>query len=262
MLSNEESRAGGRLMARLIAFCCLALLPAMVVYAEETADPLEPANRKVFSFNDALDRWIVKPVARGYDKLPDPIQRGLHNMFENLETPGTAINQFLQGKPNEGMSDLTRFLANSTFGLFGWFDVATKGGVPKHEEDFGQTFAVWGIGSGPFVMLPGLGPSTTTDTVGNVLDWFTNPVNLINPERDRYIVRGVDLIDTRAELLSVEQLMSGDRYLFMRDAYLQRREFLINDGVVEEDPFLEGFEDDYEDAAPDAPEAGASDGTF
>jgi len=229
----------------LLVGLAVLLIPVPPALAE-TRDPIEPVNRKVFSVNEFFDRWIVKPVARGYDRLPAPVKRGIGNVFQNLGTPGTAINQFLQGKPAEGLSDTTRFLVNSTFGLLGWFDVASKGGLPKHEEDFGQTFQVWGIGSGPFVMLPGLGPSTTTDTVGRVFDFFTNPVNLINPERDQYIVRGIGMIDTRAGLLSAEKVISGDRYLFMRDAYLQRRQFLINDGVIEEDPFLDEF-DDFED---------------
>jgi len=228
----------------LLAAVAVATLPVQA----ETADPLEPANRKVWAFNDAMDRWIVKPVAKGYDRfVPVPVKRGFHNMFENLETPGTAVNQFLQGKPGAGLSDTTRFLVNSTFGLLGWFDVASKGGLKKHNEDFGQTFAVWGIGSGPFVMLPALGPSTTTDTFGSVLDFFTNPVNLINPERDRYVVRGFDLLDARVQLLTVEKAISGDRYLFVRDAFLQRRNFLIHDGIVEDDPFLDDFDEEYDE---------------
>lgn len=270
-LNGAPPQAGGSRARRMLVICALALLATVPAHAEVTADPLERANRRVFAFNDTLDRWIVKPIAKGYDRLPEPMKRGIHNVFENLETPRTAVNQFLQGKPNQGMSDLTRFMANSTFGLLGWFDVATAGGVPKHEEDFGQTFAVWGIGSGPFVMLPALGPSTTTDTVGTFVDFVTNPVSLINPERDRYIVRGVDLVDTRAQLLAVEKVISGDRYLFVRDAYLQRREFLINDGVVESDPFLDEFDDyddeeyedeEYEDEYGDDSEAGTADDAF
>ena len=249
----------GRIRAIVLAMLGLAALTgalaALPAHAE-TRDPFEPANRRVWSFNETLDRWIVKPVARGYERLPKPVRRGIGNVFENLGTPGTAINQFLQGKPGQGLSDTTRFLVNTTFGLLGLFDVATKGGLAKHEEDFGQTFAVWGIGSGPFVMLPALGPSTTTDTAGRVFDFFTNPVNLINPESDRLIVRGVGLVDTRAQLLNVEKAISGDRYLFVRDAFLQRRQYLINDGVIEEDPFLDEFNDFEEDLGED-PEAGS-----
>lgn len=219
---------------------------------KETGDPWERGNRVVYSVNDAGDRWVVKPLAKAYNRLPAPIRRGLHNMFENLGEPRTAINQFLQGKPRKGMEDTTRFLINSTFGLLGWFDLATRNGLPRNEEDFGQTFAVWGIGSGPFVMLPGLGPSTVTDTVGTALDFFTNPIELIESDWQIYAIRGVDVIDTRAELLSVEEVISGDRYLFLRDAYLQRRTFMINDGVIEaeDDPFLDDF-DDYEDESLD-----------
>jgi phospholipid-binding lipoprotein MlaA len=169
----------GRHYGVLLLLLGLAVLVVGPAHAE-TRDPFEPANRKVFRVNDALDRWIVRPVAKGYDRLPDPMKRGIGNVFENLGTPGTAINQFLQGKPAEGLSDTTRFLVNTTFGLLGWFDVASKGGLRKHDEDFAQTFAVWGVGSGPFVMLPVLGPSTTTDTVGRFLDFLTDPVNLVN----------------------------------------------------------------------------------
>lgn len=249
----------GRIRERAAALALvLALLGAAPVHAQ-TADPLEPANRKVFTFNDTLDRWIVKPVAKGYNRLPEPMKRGVNNVFRNLEEPGTIINQFLQGKPRNGLNDTARFLVNSTFGLLGWFDVATKAGLQRHEEDFGQTFSVWGVGRGPFVMLPALGPSTTTDTVGRVLDFFTNPVSFINPERDQYIARGVNLLDTRAQLLSVEEIVSGDRYLFMRDAYLQRRLYLINDGVIDEDPFLDEF-DDFDEEFDAGYEEGTTDG--
>lgn len=266
-LNGFAFRPGSVRGAAGMLLVAVLLLGAGPVRAE-TADPLERGNRKVFAVNDALDRWIVRPVARGYNRLPEPVKRGVNNVFRNLEEPGTIINQFLQGKPRQGLNDTARFVVNSTFGLLGWFDVATKAGLQKHEEDFGQTFSVWGVGRGPFVMLPALGPSTTTDTVGKVLDFFTNPINLINPERDQYIARGVGLVDTRAQLLSVEEAISGDRYLFIRDAYLQRRLYLINDGVIEEDPFLdefddfeeefdEGYEDDtVEDAAASAPDSG------
>lgn len=250
----------GQIRAIVLVMLGLAALVALPAHAE-TRDPFEPANRRVWGFNETLDRWIVKPVARGYERLPSPVRRGINNVFENLGTPGTAINQFLQGKPGQGLSDTTRFLVNTTFGVLGLFDVATKGGLAKHEEDFGQTFQVWGIGSGPFVMLPALGPSTTTDTVGKVFDFFTNPVNLINPDSDRLIVRGVGLVDTRAQLLNVEKAISGDRYLFVRDAFLQRRQYLINDGVIEEDPFLDEFNDFEEDLGDDS-EAGLDDQSF
>ena len=228
-------------------FAALVLLAASGLRAE-TEDPWEPANRKVFALNEWGDRWIAKPLARTYKRLPKSVQNGLHNVFENLAVPRTAVNQMLQGRPHEGMVDVTRFVVNSTFGLLGWFDLATRSGLPKREEDFGQTFSVWGIDRGPFMMLPALGPSTVTDTAGTVLDWFFNPIEFIDSDPTQYSLRAVNVIDTRAELMSVEKVMSGDRYLFMRDAYLQLREFEIKNGEVdvEDDPFLDDFEDEEE----------------
>jgi len=214
----------------------------------ETLDPWEPMNRRIFTVNDTADRWVVRPVAKGYDQtVPGPIKRGIRNVLTNLGTPATALNQFLQGKPKEGFTDVGRFLINSTIGLAGWFDVATRSELPKHNEDFGQTFAVWGMGSGPFLMLPARGPSTVLDTAGMVLDFFTNPFNLITSDRDRYIAYGVSGLDARVQLLAVDGLITGDPYLFIRDAFLQRREFLIRDGLIEDDPFLDDFDDDYDD---------------
>ena len=262
----RPSASRGSAIIRIIALglvlsCVIPVSPMAIPSAiaseedqktKETGDPWERGNRVVYTVNDAGDRWVVKPLAKAYNRLPTPIRRGLHNMFENLGEPRTAINQFLQGKPRKGMEDTTRFLINSTFGLLGWFDLATRNGLPRNEEDFGQTFGVWGIGSGPFVMLPGLGPSTVTDTVGTALDIVTNPIEIIESDWQIYAIRGADAIDTRAELLSVEEVVSGDRYLFLRDAYLQRRTFMINDGVIEaeDDPFLDDF-DDYDDESLD-----------
>lgn len=217
-------------------------LAASPARAQQAVDPYEPVNRRVFAFNDALDRWLLRPVAEGYDTVtPDPVQRSIGNVFDNLGTPAVALNQLLQGKPRAALGDFTRFLVNSTVGLGGMFDIAGRNGLPGHEEDFGQTFAVWSGGQGPFLTIPGRGPATTTHAVGMVFNAFTSPLRLISPWRDRLAVGAVDVIDTRAELLSSERLISGDKYLFIRDAYLQRREFLINDGVVEEDPFLDDF---------------------
>jgi phospholipid-binding lipoprotein MlaA len=210
--------------------------------AKDAEDPLESVNRPIFKFNDAFDAWILKPVAQGYDKItPGPVDQGIGNVFENAGTPAIALNQLLQGKPRAALSDFTRFLVNTTVGLGGIFDIATRNGLPRHEEDFGQTFALWTGGQGPFLMLPGRGPATTTHAVGMVFNAFTNPVMLVSPNRDQYLITALDIVDTRAELLDTERLISGDRYLFIRDAYLQRRQYLINDGRVEEDPFLDDF---------------------
>lgn len=204
------------------------------------ADPWEGFNRKVHSFNDFLDRWVLKPVAKSYDwVMPDPLQRGVSNAFDNLLTPWVAANQFMQGKPRHGLSDLARFGLNTTLGLAGFIDVASKGGIAKHEEDFGQTLVVWGLPLGPYLVLPLRGPSTVTTAGGFVVDSFANPIRYVEDDTTRYGLLALYIIDTRARLLEAESLVSGDEYLFIRDAYLQRRQFLIDDGQVEEDPFLD-----------------------
>ncbi len=215
--------------------------------ASTTRDPLQGFNRKVFAFNDHLDRWILKPVAKGYDRItPDPIQRRIGNFFDNLREPFSALNQLLQGKPKAGLDDLGRFAFNSTFGIAGLFDFAAANGLPppRYEEDFGQTFAVWSGGQGTFVMIPFRGPATTTHAVGMLLNLVTSPLRLLPSATVRYGVGGLQTVNTRARLLSAENLISGDRYLFMRDAYLQSREYEIKDGQLGEDPFLQ---DDFDD---------------
>lgn len=234
---SHRPHSGGK---RFVAAALLGSLFSAAALAQSPEDPLEPVNRDIFTFNDAVDRWVLKPVAKGYDKItPQPVQKGIGNVFNNLTTPGIALNQFLQGKPREGLGDLSRFLVNTTLGIGGIMDVAAKHGLPRDEEDFGQTFEVWGFGRGPFLMLPFRGPATTSHAVGMVFDAFTNPLLLVSPGRDRAALVVLNVIDIRADLLSAEELISGDRYLFIRDAYLQRREYLVNDGEVEEDPFLD-----------------------
>ncbi|MFW6094362.1 MAG: VacJ family lipoprotein [Pseudomonadota bacterium] len=235
------SYAPRRSCTRVVALVLLVgSIGAPAAIAEQSEDPFEPVNRDIYAFNDAMDRWLLRPVAKGYDRVtPDPVQRSIGNVFDNLTTPGVALNQFLQGKPRKGLAGLGRFFVNSTLGAAGLFDIASRHGLPREQEDFGQTFQVWGAGRGPFLMLPFRGPANTTHAVGMLFDAFTNPVMLISPGRDRAITMAVDLVDTRADLLSAEELMSGDRYLFIRDAYRQRREYLVNDGAVESDPFLD-----------------------
>jgi phospholipid-binding lipoprotein MlaA len=212
--------------------------------AQETPDPLEGLNRKIYAFNDVVDSWVLRPVAKGYDRVtPQPLQRRIGNVFHNLGTPVGALNQLLQGKPRAGLSDFTRFLVNSTVGVGGIFDVAAANGLPRRSEDFGQTFAVWAGGrQGAFLVVPLRGPATTTHAAGMVLQVLTSPLRLIsNPER--IFVGAVEAVDARANLLSSERLISGDEYLFIRDAYLQSRQYEINDGRVEDDPFLDDFDE-------------------
>jgi phospholipid-binding lipoprotein MlaA len=241
-----KDRGGPQFGLRAVAALLLAVSVAVAGTAMAGEDPLERYNRQVFAFNEAIDKAILRPVASGYDRYtPDPVQRSIGNVFTNLATPGIALNQLLQGKPKRALEDFTRFLVNSTVGLGGIFDVARDNGLPRHEEDFGQTFAVWGLGEGPFLMLPFLGPANTGHAVGMVFDAFTNPLILV-PDPERVAAAGVNVVDTRASLLSAEALVSGDRYLFLRDAYRQRREYLILDGQIEDDPFLDDLDDDWD----------------
>lgn len=239
-MTNWGMKAPGRRALSTLLAGMLVLAAAPATAAE---DPWEPVNRKIFAFNDTVDRWVLRPVARGYDRAtPQPVKRGIGNFFDNLGTPVVALNQVLQGKPKRGLGDFTRFLVNSTIGIGGIFDIARRNGLPRHDEDFGQTLAVWTGGQGPFLTIPFRGPATTTHAAGMILQGFTSPLLLISPNRDRLIVGAVDLIDTRASLLSTERMVSGDRYLFIRDAYLQNREYEIKDGDIEEDPFLDDFD--------------------
>ena len=232
------------------SFVLMAVLGSPCVLAEDVADPWEGMNRKVQAFNDTADRFVLKPVAKGYRAVtPKPVRRSVGNFFSNLLTPVVALNQLLQGKPRESGSDAMRFLVNTTLGVGGLFDVSSKVGLVQHEEDFDQTYARWGVGSGPYLVLPFLGPSTVRGGVGTATGFFTNPLRYVDDRSVGVTLGALYLIDGRAQLLDVEQLVGGDRYTFIRDAYLQRREFLINDGAVpEEDPFLDDseFEDDAE----------------
>jgi phospholipid-binding lipoprotein MlaA len=218
----------------------------------ESADPWEKLNRKTFAVNDFFDRILIKPIATGYTKVvPRFARRGVHNALANFGTPIVALNQLLQGKGKAALSDTGRFAVNTTLGLGGLFDPATNMGMVAHNEDFGQTLQTWGLAPGPHVVLPLRGSTTVTDAFGSLVGTFTNPALLFQDTQTRVIITGVSLLDLRAELLSAETLVSGDRYLFLRDALLQRRQFLVNDGKVDEDPFLS---DDFDDDAYDEDE--------
>ena len=224
----------------------LVLVAGLPTLVHAAGDPIEPINRGVYSFNDFADRWAIRPTAKAYDKVvPGFLKSGISNFFENLGTPAIAVNQLLQGKPVRSLSDTGRFLVNTTLGVGGLIDVATHAGFAKHDEDFGQTLGVWGADSGSFLMLPFLGPSSVRDSLGFAVDGLMNPIRFVKPTESRAAVMALYVIDLRAALLGVDQLVSGDEYLFLRDAYLQSREFSVSDGVTEEDPFADdGFDDD------------------
>jgi phospholipid-binding lipoprotein MlaA len=231
-------------------------------------DPLERFNRSMFAFNDALDKSVAKPVAKACVKVtPRFVRTGISNVFNNLNTLGTAVNDVLQGKMKQAGRDSARFLMNSTLGLGGLFDPATSAGLELNDEDFGQTFGKWGMKPGPYLMLPLLGPSTFRDSFGKLADQFTYPVYWLEDDSTRLIIRGVSLLDMRADLLDLDEQIdqSYDRYAFVRNAWLSRREFQVKDGEVDETSLdlEEGMEEEpTPDAAPaegaatpDAPDA-------
>ncbi|MDY6840375.1 MAG: VacJ family lipoprotein [Pseudomonadota bacterium] len=209
-------------------------------------DPWENWNRKVYSFNETLDRWFLKPVARAYRTItPQFVDRGITNFFNNLTELRNFTNSVLQLKGESAVVALGRFTYNTTFGLGGLFDVATAFDLPERPEDFGQTLGYWGTGSGPYLMLPFLGPSTPRDFTGFATDGFVFPSAwdaVDSPEV--YYARGLQVVDRRADLIPAENFISGDNYIFVRNAFLQRREFLINDGKVIDDPFASGDDED------------------
>ncbi len=201
---------------------------------EETRDPFEPFNRGMFAFNEKFDAWLLKPVARGYDYvLPGPVRQGVGNFFSNLVQPAVAVNDLLQGKPGESARDTGRFVINSTIGVLGLFDVAKPLGLKPKEEDWGQTFAVWGAAPGPYFVWPIIGPRYLRETFGWAFDWASSPVTYLDPVPS-WSARSLDIVDTRARLLPAEKVLdqaaSEDKYLFIREAYRQRRLNLVYDG--------------------------------
>jgi phospholipid-binding lipoprotein MlaA len=214
---------------------CLLLSACATPMAERSdpRDPYENLNRKVFVVNQVFDQVLLKPVARGYSNYaPNFIQNTVGNFFGNLADVWTAVNNFLQGKPREGIQDTGRVAVNTVFGVAGLADVATKLGFPKHQEDFGQTLGVWGVKPGPYVMLPLFGPSTMRDAVAKPLDLYVDPLNLSTRADVEYSLRAMRLVDDRARLLPTTDMIEKvalDPYQFVRDAHFQRREAKVND---------------------------------
>lgn len=197
-------------------------------------DPFEGFNRAVYKFNDGFDRAIAKPVATAYVKVtPGPVRTGVRNFFSNIADVFIGVNNLLQGKPEEALTDWGRFAFNTTFGFLGIADWATDMGLEKHDEDFGQTFGRWGAGTGPYLVLPFLGPSDVRDGVGTAFDMYTDPVSNHTPVDERNSAIALRLVSRRADLLGASRLLEQaalDPYAFLRDAYLQRRRSLVYDG--------------------------------
>ena len=244
-LSCKPLRIAAIAFAALLASGC-ASAPARTTMD----DPWQGLNRGVYKFNDTLDRAALKPVAKGYKKItPGWLRTGIGNLLTNLEYPATILNQFLQGKGVTALKDTGRFLANTTLGLGGLFDVATPMGLEAHDEDLGQTLAVWGVPSGPFVTMPFFGPSSVRDAPSRIADFFLDPLGYMDvPWEVTWGKRGIDVVHTRAELLAIDPTLERtfDPYAFTRDAWVQQREFDIYDG----NPPQEEFEDFSEDENP------------
>ncbi|MDP3295376.1 MAG: VacJ family lipoprotein [Nevskia sp.] len=222
--------------------------------ADDPADPLEPVNRVVFKINETADKYALRPIAKGYVYVtPAPIRSGVSHFFDNLDEPRNIVNALLQGKLLQASKNLGRLALNSTAGLVGFIDVASEVGLESHDEGFGQTLGYWGVGEGWYLMLPLLGPSTNRDLIGFVGDIPTKPAWYLGGSEDVYALSatGANLINTRANYLSADSILEQqfDRYLFVRTAYLQRRQNLIYDG----NPPLEEFELPDDESASPAP---------
>ena len=226
----------------------LILLLSFPIFGEEINDPFEDLNRDIFIFNEKLDEKLLKPAAITYRKVtPQFARTGVTNFFNNLEEIDTTINQVLQGEIKYAFNDAGRFVINSTIGLFGLIDVASKMGLEKHEEDFGQTLGVWGFDSGPYIMIPFLGPSNPRDLLSRPISSFLSGTFAMEDNDVKITLVGIDALETRERLLDAETLIIGDKYIFVKDAYIQSREYEINNGSTEDDEFLDDMEDIFGD---------------
>lgn len=225
-MAKAEKLCAALLLAGILAGCATS--------GGNPADPLEPFNRAVFSFNDTADEAVIKPVAKGYRAaVPGIVRTGVSNFFSNLEDVWISVNDVLQGKFQQGFEDFTRVIFNSTFGIAGLFDFASDVGLQKHNEDFGQTLGSWGVGSGAYLVLPILGPSTVRDGFGLLLDTQADLVFQIDGVPVHNSLYATRAISTRANLLdasSVIETAALDKYSFVREAWLQRRRNLVYDG--------------------------------
>jgi len=222
----------------LIAIITLMLNSVNIVKADENDDPLEPINRAIFEFNEVVDDNILEPVAKGYKYVtPDPVEKGISNFFSNLGEINTIANDLLQLKFQQAAKDSLRFVVNSTIGVLGIFDVATPLGLSKNKEDFGQTLGFWGVPNGPYLVLPFLGPSSFRDAPGTFVDYEMSPMEQLHHE-ERQTLRLINIVETRAKLLRATKILDAaakDKYIFIRESYLQKRESLVRDGENEEE---------------------------
>jgi len=242
-----------RLRAAVLCGAVSLLLLGGCASTGNPRDPLEPLNRSIYQFNDGVDKALMKPAAEFYRfALPEFMRTGISNFFSNLNDVIVALNNLLQGKLTKAASDVGRILINTTFGALGVYDAATEAGLEKNNEDFGQTLGYWGIGDGPYLVLPLLGPSNARDAVGWFGDYYAWPISYLEPDRDRNILIALRFVTVRADLLEATRILETaalDPYEFVRDAYLQRRRNQVYDGKPPPD------EDDFVDDAKPKPKA-------
>ena len=225
-------------------FASIALLLLLSNFILANDDPFEEYNRKVWVFNEFLDDNFAKPTAEVYTSItPDFIEVGITNFFRNLNELDNTANQLLQGRPLLAINDFTRFLINSTIGLGGFIDVGSKFGLERHDEDFGQTLGTWGIGSGPFLMIPIYGPSTPRGLAGTSVSSVLSGTFAIDETDARIGLTALDALETRARYLEVETLIIGDRYSFIRDSYMQYQAFESSNGEDQPDDFVDDMDD-------------------
>jgi phospholipid-binding lipoprotein MlaA len=221
--------------AQVLACTCFITISPLS-RADSDKDPWEEINRLIFSFNDTLDTYALKPLAQGYQFVtPHIVQDGVHNAFNNMGEVKNLTNNLLQAKFHSAGVDTSRLLFNSTMGLLGLIDVATPMGLWRNDEDFGQTLGGWGVNSGPYLVLPFLGPSTLRDAPAILPDAYITPNHYIDDVPARNGVYGISMIDGRAQYINSEKLISGDKYSFIRNVYLQSREFKVKDENVKDD---------------------------
>ncbi len=251
LVSNNNKALSEGSAAGFLLLLILFLSGCATQGYRDPRDPFEDINRITYRFNDVLDKAVVTPVAKGYKWItPAPVDRGVTNFFSNLADVRSSVNNLLQFKVARATSDAARVVYNSTFGLLGFIDVASPMGLEKYGEDFGQTLGYWGLGPGPYIVLPLLGPSNARDAVGLVGDWFLDPVRLIERDRWRYGLVALRLVDKRANLLSASRIMDEaalDPYEFLRDAYLQKRRNDVYDGHPPLEDFDEEFDEGFDD---------------
>ena len=260
----KPTRRGRRALSGIAALAATLLFVGCTTIQQarggpgQKLDPWENWNRKVFAFNEDLDKYVMKPVATAYaNVVPQPLRRGVDNFFANAADAWSAVNNVLQGKGQPAFEDVVRFTTNSFFGIAGFFDVASEIGIPRHKEDFGQTLGVWGFGAGAYIVWPLLGPSSVRDSIALPLDISVSPSAVINDGRTQVALTALQLINARANLLGASQVLDDialDKYTFLRDAYLQRRRSLVFDGEDRSPPDSQ----QQDDGNPSAPADGAS----